>query len=332
MARKTMMNVAPTVIHVACAADDFYAMPLGVTICSALANLSGDYRVVLYVLDGGIHRANKLKLVQSLDQEKIEIHWLRPTSSRIEQIYYQSRNSYPISAYLRLLLPEILPNHVEKVIYLDTDVIVKGDLKELWQIEIEHYALLAVQDAVHRFLHQAQHLKHLDLDAMGISSDHKYLNSGVLVINLNRWRAEAIADQVIEFLAHHPELPYPDQDGINLVLAGQWKELEPRWNQVHVLHLFSAWHESPYPQEWFDEAVQHPAVIHFTGRPKPWISNCVHPQKNAFLQYLGMTKWSGTTNTQWNYIEQLIRRSFRRFMRGVKNWMWRCTQLANAER
>ncbi|WAL58246.1 glycosyltransferase family 8 protein [Thermocoleostomius sinensis] len=326
-----MIDIASNVIYLACAADDFYAMPLGVTICSAVSNLSKHYRVVLYVLDGGIHRVNKLKLMESLDQARVEIHWLRPSSSQIEQIYYQSKNSYPISAYLRLLLPEILPRQVEKVIYLDTDVIVKGDLKELWEIEVENYALLAVQDAVHRFLHQAQHLKHLDLTAMGISAEHKYLNSGVLVINLQRWRTDRIANQVIDFLAHHPELPYPDQDGINLILAGEWKELHPLWNQVHVLHLFSAWHESPYSQDWFDEAVKHPAIIHFTGRPKPWISNCTHPQKGAFLHYLSMTAWAGTTTTKWNYLEQLLRRSIRRLMRGVKNWMWRFTQLANAE-
>lgn len=318
-----MMDVGSKVIYVACAADDFYAMPLGVTICSALANLSCNYRIVLYVLDGGIRKVNKLKLIESLDSEKIEIHWLRPSSSRIERIYYQSKNSYPISAYLRLLLPELLPKHLEKVIYLDTDVVVKGDLKELWHMEIENYALLAVQDAVHRFIYQAQHLQHLDLEAMDISSDHKYLNSGVLVINLQQWRSERIADKVVEFLAHHPELPYPDQDGINLVLAGQWKELEPRWNQVHVLHFFSAWHESPYTQELFNDALKHPSVIHFTSRPKPWIASCTHPQKSDFLQYLSMTTWSGTTNTKWNYVEQLIRRSFRRLMRGVKNWMWR---------
>jgi lipopolysaccharide biosynthesis glycosyltransferase len=309
------MSVPPQTIYLACAADDFYAMPLGVTIYSALANLAPGYRIRLFVLDGGIRKANQRKLMESLDRHRIDIRWIRPSTKRLDALYHGSQSSYPLSAYLRLLLPELLPNYVKKVIYLDTDLIVTGNLAELWNIETKDAPLLAVQDAVHRFVKQAQHLQHLDLETMGITPDQKYLNSGVLVINIEKWRQERLADQVMNFMKQHPELPFPDQDGIAIVLAGQWQEIAPCWNQVHVLHHLSSWQESSYEQAMFEEAIDRPRIIHFTSRPKPWMPSCVHPKRHVFLHYLNQTAWSGWTTVRWNYIEQLIRRSIRKLTR-----------------
>jgi lipopolysaccharide biosynthesis glycosyltransferase len=316
---KTVKTVAlPKMLYLACAADDFYAMPLGVTVYSALANLSRDCQITLFVLDGGIRKPNKLKLTASLDPARVTIHWLHPSVEQIQRVYHESVSPYPVSAYLRLLLPDLIPHDVTKIIYLDTDVVVAGNLETLWDIELGDRALLAVQDPVHRFIAYADHLQHLDRQALGIQPDQKYLNSGVLVINLEKWRSARIAEQIVQFLAQHPELPYPDQDGISVVLAGQWQELAPEWNQVHVLHLFASWQQSPYSQQQFLNALDRPSIIHFTSRPKPWMPSRLHPQRQLFLQYLNRTAWSGWTEDKWNHAEQLVRRSVRRVLRQMK--------------
>jgi lipopolysaccharide biosynthesis glycosyltransferase len=316
------MNTPAKTIYLACAADDFYAMPLGVTVYSALANLQDDYHLALFVLDDDIRHANKRKLAASLDANRVTIEWIQPSATQIRKIYDRSTSPYPKSAYLRLLLPALIPDAIKKIIYLDTDIVVTGNLAELWNIEIGDWALLAVQDPVHRYAYQTRHLQHLDLAALGVRAEHKYLNSGVLVMNLDKWRSENLADRIMSLMMQYEQLPFPDQDGISIALAGQWGELEPRWNQVHIIHNLSSWDESSYSQETFYNTLHYPYVIHFTNRPKPWMPGCTHPQRDLFWQYMQMTAWAGWTNTKWNYMEQLLRRSMRRLKRKVKRSLY----------
>ncbi|WP_416670707.1 glycosyltransferase family 8 protein [Egbenema bharatensis] len=304
-------------VVVACAADDFFSMPLAVTAFSALKNLSSDYRMVLYVLDGGVSSHNKAKLMRTLNAKRVEIHWIKPTSKQIEKVLLKGRASnHPISSYYRLLLPEIIPAHVNKVIYLDSDVVVEADLAKLWEQDLGENYLLAAQNQVDGILLNSWHLNHsvesLDLKQYGITPEDKYLNSGVLVINLEQWRQDNIADQVLNLIANHPDFPFPDQDGINIVLAGKWKELDPRWNQTHVVHSFTSPQETPYAPQLYFDLIHHPFIIHYTGRPKPWSKDCTHPQADRFFKYLDQTAWRGWRNNPFNFYFTLFRRSMRR--------------------
>jgi lipopolysaccharide biosynthesis glycosyltransferase len=312
------MNHFTEPIVLACAADDFFAMPLAVTVRSVLDHLNPDRRVVLYVLDGGIRPANQQRIQQSLDASRIDIHWIKPSSQRLEAIALSCQNTYPISAYYRLLLPEIIPETYDRVIYLDTDLIILADLETLWTMEFGDYYMLAAMDAANRSLSWPQHLKHLDLKKMGVTEEDKYLQSGVLVIDLKKWRAEGIAEQVIQFIADHTELPYPDQDALNFVLAGKWYELDPRWNQIPVAHRFNSWQESPYTEQQLFEVVNHPFIIHYGSKPKPWDRRCRHPQKSLWYDTLNQTAWAGWQDTYLNHNTRFIRQGLRRLTRKTK--------------
>lgn len=305
-------------IVVACAADDFFAMPLAVTAYSLLANLNPNDWIDFYILDGGIQASNQEKIIQSLKGKPIEIHWVQPRFDYMEKLYCQSQSTYPISAYYRLLLPEIIPDRYQKVIYLDTDVILLEDIAKLWHLELGEYYMLAAMDAANRKMDWPTHLKHFDLDSMGISREDKYLQSGVLLINLNKWRADRIADKLLDFIANHLELPYPDMDALNFVLAGKWGELDPRWNQIPVVHNFKFWENSPYTEEEFKNVVNHPFIIHYGSKPKPWNQGCTHPQQSLWYDYLNQTAWAGWENTFLDRNIQLMRRIGRRLVKSTK--------------
>ncbi|MGB5974397.1 MAG: glycosyltransferase, partial [Nodosilinea sp.] len=134
-----------------------------------------------------------------------------------------------------------------------------------------------------------------------------------------------IADAVLEFIGGHPELPYPDQDAINLVLANKWREISPLWNQIHVVHSYISVDDSPYDDAVYSELIENPRVIHYSHRPKPWGKNCTHPQANRYFRYLDQTAWSGWRNNAFNYNTTLIRRSLRRLKIGITK---KLTQLA----
>lgn len=300
-------------IVVACAADDFFSMPLAVTAFSAFKNLDSERQLILFILDGGISSANKKKLLQTLDSSRIDVRWIKPTEDQIKTTLLACKASnHPISAYYRLLLPAIIPSQLKKVIYLDSDVVVEGDLAELWDKDLKDQSLLAVQDPIHEYITAGEYFKSLNLEGRGITPDHKYLNSGVLVINLEKWRQHHTADQVLEFIGQHPELPFPDQDAINVVLAGQWGDLNPRWNQIHAVHTYESYRDSPYDESLYQDLIHQPLIIHYTSRPKPWGNNCTHPQADRYFKYLDQTAWSGWRNNVITYNITLVRRGIRR--------------------
>lgn len=293
-------------IVLVCAADDNYAMPLAVTVRSALANLMNDRKVALYILDGGIRERNRQKIQQSFNPEQISITWIQPDPQKFEHLRLD--RYLTIASYFRLLLPELIPVSVKKAIYLDTDMVVEGDLEQLWQIEINDCHVLAVQDDVEQYISMAEGLK--NIRSLATPADAKYFNSGLLVINLEKWRSENIGHQVLEFVRQNSTEARHDQDGLNAVLAGKWCELDPRWNQMPKIYEYASWKESPYSEEVYRAVLQKPYIIHFTNSPKPWCAGlkaqCTHPQKNRFYTYLDMTAWAGWRDDFWRRLGRKV--------------------------
>ena len=110
--------------------DDGYAMPLAVTIRSALDRLGADRRMRLFILDGGLSEENKARLAKSWSDPRLTFQWLRPDVDLVRDLPVSDHIS--IAAYLRLLMPELLPRDVTRVIYMDADMMVRRDLGELF--------------------------------------------------------------------------------------------------------------------------------------------------------------------------------------------------------
>lgn len=299
-------------IVLVCTADDNYAMPLAVTVRSVLANLKNKRKVALYILDGGIKPANQQKIIKSLDPEQVDISFVQPSVATLAQMSVSEE--YPITIFYRLLVTQVLPENIKKVIYLDTDTVVKGDLEQLWNIDIGENYVLAVQDICQQYIGMAGGLR--NYQEIGISPDLKYFNTGVLVINLEKWRTDNIGTKVIKYLEQNKDYVWRwfDQDGLNGVLAGKWGELDPRWNQMHAIHDYSSWTESPYTEDVYHEVLHHPYIIHFTTLPKPWQTGCKHPGKDLFFQYLDRTAWSGWRNTFWRRGLRRVRKEAKRLL------------------
>lgn len=300
-------------IVISCAADDLFAMPCAVTLRSALANLPQRRSVKAFVLDGGITRKNRAKIVQSNEDFNVDIEFIKPKSDEIRRLFVGSRSNYPAAAYLRLLLPELLPAACDKVVYFDSDIIVLGNLEKLWDVDIGDAYMLAAMDAANRSLGWPSHLKHIDLKRMNLSPAQKYLQSGVLVLNLKKWREAGITRKLLDFIAQHSELPYPDMDALNFVLAGKWRELDPRWNQIPCVYDFKNWRESPYTEQELNNVVTDPYIVHYGSHPKPWQRNCAHPLRGLWRDYLEQTCWAGWRETKtagaWRRLRQAGRRA-----------------------
>jgi lipopolysaccharide biosynthesis glycosyltransferase len=304
----------PRLISIVMASDNRCAMPLTVAAYSAMKNLK-DHQANLFILDGGIAAAGRRKIRQSIDSNQFRIHWVRPASARLEVMHRKSENRrYPLPAYFRLLLPEILPQDIYKVIYLDTDTIVLKDLAKLWEIDTEDYHFLAVQEpdgpyVIDCFRAFNPELKDLDFSQFQVTPEHKYFNSGVMVINIQKWRQDGVAEKALNFLElYFPK--YADQDALNVVSAGQWRILDPRWNTTQA--FYEKQKNNPYSPEIIDQVVRNPFIIHYTGQAKPWGTGGVrssHPRADLFFKYGVLTAWAwGIRRNYWlNRARGLVR-------------------------
>jgi len=307
----TQLNSTTNTIAVVCGADDNYAMPLAVMACSILANLDSSQTLLLFVIDGGIEERNKQKILKSLDPDRCVVEWLKPSHDLLGNV--KLIGYFSIAAYYRLLIPELLPQSFKKVIYLDCDLIVNADLKRLWNLDVQENYLLAAVDTFFPSITSGI----LNSKTLGIPSTYKYFNSGVLVLNLEKWRADRVGERTIQYINKHPEyIRFPDQDGLNIMLAGQWGELDLRWNQTPAIYYCSSWSDSPFDQATYNNAINDPWIIHFASKFKPWNTYKLKKEhKELFYRYLDMTAWKG-----WRFT----------FLQSVYKKLWRI--LSNSEK
>jgi len=273
-----------------CATDDAYALALAAMLRSAVDNLAPRRALEVFLLDGGIAARNRSRIQRSLDLDRIQLHWLAPLEDELGTVKLSGHIS--AAAYLRLLAPDLLPGRVRKAIYLDSDLVVKGDLGRLWDQDLAGPPLLAVQDVNVPTVGCPRGLR--NYRELGLDANLKYFNSGVLVLDLERWREERLAAAVLGYLQEHWEqVRWWDQDCLNAVLAGRWGELDPRWNQLAHIHEAASWRETPFTREVYEAVLAEPYVVHFATSSKPWHFDCRHPERDLFFQYLDRTAWAG---------------------------------------
>ena len=171
------------------------------------------------------------------------------------------------AAYLRLFIQDLLPQNIDKVLYLDCDIVVVNSLTELWHKDISQYCLAALDDY--------GNAQEFGAKRMGLEAGFKYFNSGVMLINLQKFREIKFMEMVSEFLvADGYRILMHDQDILNGLLYKQRLPLEERWNMMRNT----------------DNTTDY-SIIHFAGL-KPWHIECPHPLKHIYYHYLAMTKWA----------------------------------------
>jgi lipopolysaccharide biosynthesis glycosyltransferase len=319
--------------------DDAYAMPLGVAIRSALDQLPAHRRMRLFILDGGMSTDSRALLADSWKDPRIAIEWLHPNVDLVRDLPVSDHIS--IAAYLRLLMPELLPADVTRVIYMDADMMVRRDLCDLWDEPQGHHAVLAVQDLAAPYLDAANSMANFEkcyrrlaaawpvanYRELGLPVDGKYFNSGLLVVDLEQWRRDGIAGQVLDCLrTHRQHVLWWDQYALNVVLARRWRALDHRWNQGAHIYVYPHWTESPVDKETFHRVRKAPWIVHFCSPTKPWHYFCRHPFTSQWRRYLRKTAWKNWRplrperflNKWWDFHYQPLRSEWKSRVRALK--------------
>ena len=270
-------------IEVACAARRDYLPHTATMLCSLLAN-SGPADV--HLLIGADVREDEIAALEAMVAEQggsLLVHRLDPVRAGIAHL--RSFEALPTSHWYRVLLPEIVG--LERVLYLDGDLIVLDRLDELFQIELGADLVAAVTNPFPDNSSAA-----LLCDGLGIEPA-QYFNSGVMVLDLAGLRRADVSRQVVEFAeANADRLVLPEQDAMNAVLAQRRLPLPPRWNAMHGVRRH-AWSRELFGAAPVAEAIERPAIVHFegSGRNKPWHAEAAAADRHLYESYRRHTPW-----------------------------------------
>lgn len=242
-------------IHIAIAFDKTYLTPFYVLLTSIFENnINQDFAI--YVINNDLNKEEKETIEYFVVQHHSTITFYNVDQNNLHGFVTPKNAHYTIAAYFRLFFPMLVPSDLDKLIYIDTDTVVVGDLSLLYNMEIGDMPVAAVIDAGTR-------KPRLDL---GMSRKDDYFNSGVLLINLPQWRKEKISERAIQFIHDYPEkIVFVDQDALNVVLAGNWFRLDYKFNVT--------FHNIPkrLPRRKYKSFLKDKIIIHYTIWHKPWL-------------------------------------------------------------
>lgn len=263
--------------------DNNYVMPTGVLMCSVCENNQAVAFHVVLGEDTTEENIQKLRGICSKYSAKLSLY--RLDYSSLDFVPF-GRDGQPghvsVVTYFRLFLAQLLPESLDRVLYLDGDIICLKSLQQLWDLDLCDYPIAAA----------------IDMDAndpdrynrLGYSYSKGYYNAGVLLVNLKYWREKSSLDVFKSFIETYPErIIFHDQDVLNYVFAGKILPLDIRYN---LQSGFLEQKPSYIPDRSnFEEYIRDPYLVHYTTNIKPWIKGCSHPYASHFLYYYHCSPW-----------------------------------------
>jgi len=274
------------VIPIFYAVDDGYVPFLAVSIHSLIENSSKEYYYAIKVLYTNICEENKKKILKyERDNVKIEFVDLNYYIEEIKDKLF-TRDYYTKTTYFRLFIPNIYPQY-NKVIYLDSDTVLLGDVAELYLQDMGSNLVAVVPDDI---IQNEEIFQEYVEKVVGVADYRKYFNAGVLVMNLDEMRKSKFQEKFLYLLETVKFAVVQDQDYLNRLCKGRTKILENGWNRM------------PVPNN--KTKVEKLNLIHYNLNYKPWHYDGV-VYEEYFWQYAEKTEYyEDIKNIKDNYSEE----------------------------
>jgi len=298
------------VLPIVCAINHSYVLPLAVMLESLKQHLRANWRPVLYLLHTGIPQA-RLSIISSI----IDMHSIIPSNPQIAAAPCDAH--FPAEASFLLLIPDLLPNDIQRVLFLDADMLVLDDVMKLWVTPLDECVLAAVPDTAVPYCSAPRGVN--GWQTLGIPADAPYFNGGVLVVDLERWRQGEVTRRVSEYFKTTREpIDFLHQGVLNALLWNHWKRLDSRWN------LLASVAGRPYDKT-ASEAWRQPGIVHFAGRMKPWRAPIGGPFDVAYRKVLEslLPLIPSEPSSMRDRFHSLYDRYLRSALYPVEQYLWR---------
>ena len=282
-------------MNVVYSTSDLYSELAATSIVSLFENCKDIDTINVFVIDIGINDKHKQDLLDLSAKYNRHLEFLEDLN--VEDIAHTKINvgRWHISTFSRLFLLHVLPEDLEKIIYIDCDMIIRHSLKTVWEMDMEGTWCMSADDCRGKMYRKD----------IGIPTESIYTNNGLMVIDLEAWRKNDVESMFIEFInKYHGDITYMDQGVLNGVFQPlkKVKLLPISYNAQTACYDLGykglqacrkpVW---AYTKEEFDKELRDPVIVHFTtcfmSGTRPWFKEDNHPYRSEFLRYRSLTAW-----------------------------------------
>lgn len=258
-----------SIMNICFACDNNYVEQLATLMMSIFVNSSYKSYFNFFILDGGISKKNKKK-IEKFKKFNCYIEFI-PIDFDYINLLPNNLDYISSATYFRYFISELKPD-LDRILYLDCDMIVRMPLQDLYNIDFDDNYVIAVKDGWY---------KHPFADKHKIKN---YFNAGMLLINNKKWKEDNIAAKLVKnTILLKDEIPYGDQDVLNYTFNKKIKLASIRYNTQSFSFLFED------TKNLSDEEIEDllsPVIVHYTNREKPWNSDkCIHPYSLEYFTY-----------------------------------------------
>lgn len=249
-------------IHIALISDAAYAGPLRTTIASVLSAANPGDALFFHIVDCGLGETNKRGIAALKAIHPFACRYVTPDPAAVAGL--PAHRCAPC-AYYKAKLPELLPE-IDKLIYLDSDLLVLASLRELWETPLDGAPLAAARDFIDYVKEELHNFQHLT--GFGFNPHRSYFNSGVLLLDLAQLRAEGFSEAFSRARRDlGGKIRFSDQDVLNYLFQDRVHILSQAWNVQTTLFLLQ--------DGRIDWETTGTAIVHYTTEAKPWIDGTI---------------------------------------------------------
>jgi len=264
--------------HVVCSTDDNYVQHCCAMLCSLLEN-NRELDFVVHIVISSLKEENTSALKGLFERYSQTVLFHQIDNSCLCGVKYRKKRPLTEAAYYRILLSSILDYSISTVLYLDSDLLILGDISPLFDLDIKGYALAAVKD-IHCM--SDEHRMQLSFSYR----DH-YFCSGVMLINLDYWRSNNSESLLLDFAKKERKVFFHDQDALNAVFHRNWFELAPKWNKFNSILLNASEFLSSEDEIMYRK---NPVILHYSTL-KPWYDIKFLSNRKLYWEYVDKSKY-----------------------------------------
>lgn len=275
--------------------SDSYCEIAGISMYSLMENNKSAEEINIYLIDNHISEANKKRLNDMVASFGRKLHYVQLLDIEERAGIKINIGRWNISTFGRLFLGTLLPESVEKVLFIDCDTLILQDLTPLWEKDMEGKWLWGADDC----RGEAYRTN------IGLQPTDNYINNGVLLMDLKAWREEKVEEKLLQFIREcSGDITFVDQGVQNGVISKLGKSglLPPKYNSITIYYDFTyenilKLRKPPVHgnAEDYKEARENPAIVHFQScfrsGVRPWTKGCKHPLTGTYLAYKAKTPW-----------------------------------------
>ena len=291
------MNYQADRVRVVYCSSDLFSEVCAVSIASLFENNKHLDEIIVYIIDDNISSKNKKRIEEMSMQYGRDVVFI-PLPNPAE---FYGDERFTIKSlghtYARMILGDIIPNEVERIISLDSDTIVLGKVDQLWNMDMKAYPIAGVDDCMGKVaLVKTQHLK----------PDAIHCNAGMYLVNLKTWREEEWTKQFYQYIKQLFDkgiaLGGYEEEVINKILGERMMVLHPKFNLMTLEQVLSydelIKFRQPikyYSSAEIREAKENPVITHTTNffyiKKRIFEESSDHPMRSQYQKYRALTPW-----------------------------------------